>query len=104
MSLSLIDVPLDLQQALERAIAEPRVILEQGVPRMLGEAWGAVSQYVANAVGPVLPPVPQPQIPVIEFAGIAAACWMGLLIITDLTGRLTARRRGGALRPGRPLR
>lgn len=92
MSLSLSDVPLNLGQEFARAVAAPRAIFEQGVPRFVGDAWEFVSGYVANAAGSVLPAIPPVQMRVIEVAAVAAGCWMTLLVITGLAERLTSRR------------
>jgi len=86
------------------SIAEPRAIFEQGVPGILGDAWEFVSGYVGNAVGPVLPAIPPVQRHVIEVAAVAAGCWMALLVIIGLAGRLTVRRGSGNVRLSRLLR
>ncbi len=104
MLLSLGNLPVDLGQGLARAVAVPRAVFEQGVPRVVGDAWGFVSQYVANAAGPVLPAIPPVQMHVVEIAAVAAGCWMALLVVTGLAQRLTARRGNGDVRLTGPLR
>lgn len=98
MPLALSDVPLDLQQALARAVTESRTVFVDEAPRMVRDVSASISRYVGDVVAPGLPALSPVQTSILEVAAIAAVCWAALVVITDVTTRLTSRRKGARVR------
>jgi len=97
MPLLLGDVPSDFQWALVRGVDMWRVIVERDVARALRVTWEFISRYVDN-VAPALPTLPPVHTYILQAAGVAACCWMALLVIARISGRIGSRHKEVRLR------
>lgn len=100
MPRSLGDVPLDLQHALARAVTDWRPVFVDEVSRMVRDVSALISRYAGDVVVPALPALSPVQSSLLEAVGIAAVCWMALLVITNVVTHPGSRRKGARI----PLR